>query len=98
MLDGLHVIFVVKHPSTPACAAGRASVRGRPGSVITQVASITCTVDVDSRGHIRNLVQTTMFSWGSYTLDFTFSDFGSRSVSPPLASEVSHGVIAGIRF
>ena len=74
-------------------------MRGRPASVITQVASITCTVDAGSPGHIRNLVQTTTFSWTSYTLDFTFSGFGVRfSVSPLLASEVSHGVMAGIQF
>jgi len=91
MLDGLHVIFIVKHPPTPA--------RGRPASVITQVAGITCTVDVDSQGHIRNPVQTTTFSGTSDTLDFTFSGFGVRfPVSPLLASEVSHGVIAGIQF
>lgn len=54
---------------------------------------------MDSQGRIRNPVQTTTFSWTSYTLDFTFSGFGVRfPVSPLLASEVSHGVIAGIQF
>jgi hypothetical protein len=54
---------------------------------------------VDSQGRIRNPVQTTTFSWTTYTLDFTFSGFGVRfPVSPLLASEVSHGVIAGIQF
>jgi hypothetical protein len=74
-------------------------VRGRPASVITQVASITCNVDAGSQGHIRNLVQTTTFSGTSDTLDFTFSCFGLRfSASPLRASEVGHGVIAGIQF
>jgi len=54
---------------------------------------------VDGPGHIRSLVQATAFGWTSCTLDFTFSASASGfSVSPLLASEAGHGVMAGIRL
>jgi len=69
---------------------------------------ITCTVDVDSQGHIRSLVQTTAFAAGGksgaaagmfYTLDFTFSDFGVRfSVTPPPTSQVDHRGGVAVQF
>ena len=67
--------------------------------MITQVAGITCTVDAGSQGQIRNLVRTTAFSGTTCTLDFTFSGFGLLfPVSPLPASDVSHGVVAGMQF
>jgi len=64
------------------------------------VDSITGTVDVDSHGHIRSMVQTIAFAAHGkpgagagtiYTLDFTFSDFGVRfPVVPPPSSQVDH--------
>lgn len=67
---------------------------------------ITCTVDVDSQGHIRSLAQTTAFAAGGkpgaaagmiYTADFTFSDFGIRfSVTPPPASQIDPDLGAAI--
>jgi len=72
------------------------------------VNSITCTVDVDSRGQIRSMVQTTAFVAGGkpgaptgtiYTLDFTFSDFGVRfAVNPPPASQIDPDVGVGVQF
>jgi hypothetical protein len=72
------------------------------------VDSITCTVDVDRKGHIRSLVQTTVFVASGKpgtagqsidTTDFTFSDFGIRfSVTPPPASQVDHGFGVGVQF
>jgi hypothetical protein len=72
------------------------------------VDSITCTVDVDSHGHIRRLVQTTAFAAGgkpgaaagmTYTLDFTFSDFGTRfSVTPPPTSQIDHHDGVAVQF
>ena len=69
---------------------------------------ITCTVDVDSQGHIRSLVQTTAFAASGrrgtagkmiYTLDFTFSDFGVRfSVTPPPASQIDHHLGVAVQF
>jgi hypothetical protein len=71
------------------------------------VDSITCTVDTDSHGHIRSLVQTTAFVSGKpgtpgediYTAHFTFSHFGIRfSVTPPPASQVDPDTGSGIEF
>lgn len=72
------------------------------------VDSITCTVDVDSQGHIRSLAQTTAFAAGGkpgaavgtiYTLDFTFSDFGIRfSVTPPPASQIDPDLGVAVQF
>jgi hypothetical protein len=72
------------------------------------VNSITCTVDVDSQGQIRSMVQATAFvadgnpgapTGTTYTLDFTFSDFGVRfAVSPPPASQIYTGVGVGVQF
>jgi hypothetical protein len=72
------------------------------------VDSITCTVDVDRRGHIRSMAQTTAFVAGGkfgarvgtiYTLDFTFSDFGIRfPVTPPPASQVNHDIGVAVQF
>ena len=72
------------------------------------VDSITCTIDVDSRGHIRSLAQTTVFVASGkpgtagkmiYTTDFTFSDFGIRfSVTPPPASQIDHEVGVAVQF
>jgi len=72
------------------------------------VDSITCTVDVDSQGHIRSLAQTTVFVASGkpgtagemiYTTDFTFSDFGIRfSVTPPPASQIAHDIGVAIQF
>jgi len=69
---------------------------------------ITCTVDVDSQGHIRSLAQTTVFVASGkpgtagemiYTTDFTFSDFGIRfSVTPPPASQIAHDIGVAIQF
>jgi hypothetical protein len=69
------------------------------------VDSITCTMDVDRQGHIRHLVQTTVFAAGgkpgtagkpTYTADFTFSDFGIRfSVTPPPASQTNPDIGVG---
>jgi hypothetical protein len=70
--------------------------------------SITCTMDVDSQGHIRSLVQTTVFVASgkpgtagkiSYTTDFTFSDFGIRfPVTPPPASQIDPDVGVAVQF
>ena len=70
--------------------------------------SITCTVDVDSRGHIRSLAQATVFVANGKpgtagkmidTADFTFSDFGIRfSVAPPPASQIDHDLGAAVQF
>jgi hypothetical protein len=72
------------------------------------VDSITCTVDVDSQGHIRSLAQTTVFAASGgpgtagqtiYTTDYTFSDFGIRfSVTPPPASQIDHDLGAAVQF
>ena len=72
------------------------------------VDSITCTVDVDSQGHIRSLVQTTVLVASGkpgtagktiYRTDFTFSDFGIRfSVTPPPASQIDHDTGVGVSF
>jgi hypothetical protein len=72
------------------------------------VDSITGTVDVDSQGHIRSLVQTTVFVASGqpgtpgkmiYTADFTFSDFGIRfSVTPPPASQINHDLGVAVQF
>jgi len=72
------------------------------------VDSITCTVHVDSQGHIRSLAQTTVFVAGGkpgtagkmiYTADFTFSDFGIRfSVTPPPASQIDHDLGVAVQF
>lgn len=69
------------------------------------VDSITCTIDVDSQGQIRHLVQTTVFATGggsstagkqTYKGDFTFSDFGVRlSVTPPPANETDPDIGVG---
>jgi hypothetical protein len=67
--------------------------------------SITCTMAVDSQGHIRSLAQTTVFVAGgkpgtagksTYTADFTFSEFGIRfSVTPPPASQIDPSIGVG---
>jgi hypothetical protein len=72
------------------------------------VDDITCTVDVDSHGYIRELAQVTAFSETGkpgtsaqtiYTADFTFSDFGVRfSVTPPPASQIDRDNGTGIQF
>jgi hypothetical protein len=72
------------------------------------VDSITCTVDVDSQGHIRRLAQATVFGANGkrgtagktlYTTDFTFSDFGIRfSVTPPPASQVNQHIGVAVQF
>jgi hypothetical protein len=73
------------------------------------VGSITCTMDVDSRGHIRNLTQTTVFAASgkpgtggqlTWTADFVFSDFGVRFlVTPPPASQVDPDIgVAALQF
>ena len=72
------------------------------------VDSVTCTLDVDSHGHIRSLAQTTAFGAGGnagapagqiYTLDFTFSRFGVHvSVTPPPASQVDPGEGVSVQF
>ena len=72
------------------------------------VDSITCTVDVDSQGHIRSLAQTTVFVASGkphtagemiYTAHFTFSDFGIRfSVTPPPASQIDHEIGVAVQF
>jgi hypothetical protein len=72
------------------------------------VDSISCTVDVDSHGHIRSLAQTTAFVAGGkrgaavgtiYTAEFTFSDFGVRfSVTPPPASQIDHDNGVAVQF
>jgi hypothetical protein len=72
------------------------------------VDSITCTVDVDSQGHIRSLAQTTVFVASGkphaagemiYRAHFTFSDFGIRlSVTPPPANQINHDIGAAIQF
>lgn len=72
------------------------------------VDSFTCTVDVDSKGHIRSLAQAVVFVASGkpgtagkmiYTADFTFSDFGIRfSVTPPPASQIDHDLGAAIQF
>jgi hypothetical protein len=70
--------------------------------------SITCTMAVDSQGHIRSLAQTTVFVAGgkpgtagkmTYTADFTFSEFGIRfSVTPPPASQTDPDVGVAVQF
>jgi hypothetical protein len=72
------------------------------------VDGITCTVDVDSHGHIRSLVQTTVLVASGkpgtpgetiYRLAFTFSDFGARfSVIPPPASQVDTNIGVFMQF
>jgi len=89
---GTRYRFTVSHPE------GTAGV----------VDSITCTVDVDSRGHIRSLAQATVFVASGkpgtagkmiYTADFTFSDFGIRfSVTPPRASQINHDLGVAVQF
>jgi hypothetical protein len=75
------------------------------GRVVDRIA---CTVDVDSKGHVRSLAQTTTFVASGkpgtagktiYMLDFTFSDFGIRfSVTPPPASQVDRNVGVAVQF
>ena len=73
------------------------------------VGSITCAMDVDSRGHIRDLTQTTVFAASgkpgtggklAWTADFMFSDFGVRFlVTPPPASQVDPDIgVAALQF
>jgi hypothetical protein len=72
------------------------------------VDNITCTVDVDSKGHIRGLAQTTVFVASGkphragemiYTARFTFSDFGIRlSVTPPPASQINRDLGVAVQF
>jgi hypothetical protein len=69
------------------------------------VQSITGTVDVDSDGQLRRLIQIVTFTPDSgpamvTTLDFTFGDFGApMSVVAPPASQVGHGrVILGVQY
>jgi len=79
-----------------------------PGGTGRVVDSITCTVDVDTQGHIRSMVQTTAFAalgkpgaraGTIYTLDFTFSDFGVRfSVVPPPSSLVDNRTGLSVQF
>ena len=79
-----------------------------PNGTLGVVDGITCTVDVDSQGQIRSLVQTTAFAAGGkpgaavgtiYTLDFTFSDFGLRfSVTPPPASQIDPDLGVAVQF
>ena len=79
-----------------------------PQHSLRLVDSITGTVDVDRHGHVRGLTQTTAFAAGgqpgaaagmTYTLDFTFSDFGLRfSVTPPPASQVDPDLGVGVQF
>ncbi len=89
---GTRYRFTVSHPD------GTAGVVDR----------ITCTVDVDSQGHIRSLAQTTVFVASGkpgtagkmiYTADFTFSDFGIRfSVTPPPAGQINHDIGVAVQF
>jgi hypothetical protein len=79
-----------------------------PKGTLRVVDRITCTVDVDSHGHIRRLAQTTAFAAGGkpgaavgtiYTIAFTFSDFGIRfSVTPPPASQIDHDLGVAVQF
>jgi hypothetical protein len=64
-------------------------------------------VYVDRQGHVRSLAQTSVFSTGkpggpgetSYTLDFTFSDFGLHvSVTPPPASQIDPSSGVSVQF
>ncbi|MGH3295412.1 MAG: hypothetical protein ACRDP7_26815 [Trebonia sp.] len=65
-------------------------------------------MDVDSRGHIRSLTQTTVFVASgkpgtagktTYTTDFTFSDFGIRfSVTPPPAGQIDSDEGVAVQF
>jgi hypothetical protein len=90
--SGTRYRFTVSHPDAT-------------GGVVDR---ITGTVDVDSQGHIRSLVQTTTFAASgkpgaaagmTYTLDFTFSDFGLRfSVTPPPASQIDHHDGVAVQF
>lgn len=85
--SGTRYTFTVSHP------------RGT-GDLVN---SITCTMAVDSQGHIRSLAQTTVFAASGkaggeqiYTGDFTFSDFGIRfSVTPPPANETDPDIGVG---
>ena len=80
----------------------------RPGGTGGLIHSITCSVDVDSQGDVRSMVQTTAFvALGKpgarpgtiYTLDFTFSDFGVRfSVTPPPASQIDHDTGVSVQY
>jgi hypothetical protein len=89
---GTRYRFTVSHP------AGTGGV----------VDSFTCTVDVDSQGHIRSLAQTAVFVASGkpgtagkmiYTADFTFSDFGTRfSVTPPPASQINRDLGVAVQF
>ncbi len=90
---GTKYTFVVSHPQDT-------------GGVVD---SITCTMDVDGKGYIRNLTQTTVFATGGnastsgkqiYTADFKFSDFGTRfSVTPPPASQTNTDIgVAALQF
>jgi hypothetical protein len=97
----------------PASGPGWSGTRYRfslshPDGTGGVVDGITCTVDVDSHGQIRSLVQTTVFVASGKpgtpgeticTLAFTFSDFGARfSVIPPPASQVDPNSGVAIQF
>jgi hypothetical protein len=97
----------------PASGQGWSGARYRfslshPDGTGGVVDGITCTVDVDSHGQIRSLVQTTVFVASGkpgtpgetiYTLAFTFSNFGARfSVIPPAASQVDPNSGVAIQF
>jgi hypothetical protein len=79
-----------------------------PDGTAGLVDRITCTVAVDGQGHIRSLVQTTVFVASGrpgtkgkmiVTTDFTFSDFGVRfSVTPPPASQIDHNLGVAVQF
>lgn len=86
---GTKYTFVVSHPQDT-------------GGLID---SIACSMDIDSKGYIRSLTQTTVFATGGnastsgkqiYTADFKFSDFGTRfSVTAPPASQTNPDIGVG---